>query len=453
MGNQPCQRYFIKGYELMDILTANDRQGEYPKSFYAHEASALETQESLLGKKIHDFCIIGGGFTGLCAALELAKAGQDVALCEAHRIGFGASGRNGGQLGSGLRKSPYELRHKFTLEQNKIFWQLGENAKEYIHDLAKSYNIDYQFQQGILYTDHKESFQKDTEAFVDYMQEYYPDSQISFIERETLHDMLKSQAYHSAYLDLSAGHLQPLSLALGMGRVALEYGAKIYENTRIIAVDEHHNHISIKAENGGEIHAKKLLYACNGYLDNLEKKISNYVMPINNFVIATRTLSEAENPFSVPYAVCDSKYVVNYFRMNHENRLIFGGHESYGYEFPSNIAAKVRRPLSDILPQLSDIKIDYAWGGTLAITRNRLPFVRQLSPHIYNASGYSGHGVALASYCGKLMAQAMQESATIEFKDLHNIKHKAFPGGRLLRTPLLILAMLYYSSLDKITKI
>ena len=437
-------------------LFTNDKQGEYPKSYYAATADFLEPFPTLYDDIHCDVCIIGGGFTGLSCALNLAKNDIDTVIVDAHRVGWGASGRNGGQLGASMRLDQQELAIKYGDDNARQLWNIAWQAREYVHELAKTYNIDYQFKPGIIYTDHRKRFTKQTKNFVDYMQQHYPESNLSYINQDSIRDYVDSPAYFSGYLNPLAGHLHPLRLALGIAEAAHHHGAKIYEKTTVMKTTyKHHDKVSITTQHA-TIHAKFLIFAGNGYLEDLGGKAKKYIMPINNYIVASEPLSQQQVDTLIPEkrAICDSKYVVNYFRISDDNRLLFGGHESYRYRFPDNIADKVRRPLKEIFPQLHDIAIDYAWGGTLAITMNRMPYVQLLRSNVFYAGGYSGQGVALANYTGKIIANAIigqykNIGKCQEFDVLKNLNIPYFPGGKILRHPLLILGMLYYVLKDK----
>ncbi|MFA5538446.1 MAG: FAD-binding oxidoreductase, partial [Gemmobacter sp.] len=195
--------------------------------------------------------------------------------------------------------------------------------------------------------------------------------------------------------------------------------------------------------------AGHVVLACNGYLGGLEPQVAARVMPINNFIIATEPLGgRATEILSEPVAVADTRFVVNYWRLSEDGRLLFGGGESYGYRFP-DIVRTVRRPMLQVYPQLADARIDHAWGGTLAITMNRLPCFARPHPNVLSASGYSGHGVAMATMAGKVLAEAVAGRAG-RFDLMAGLPAARFPGGGALRWPLLVLAMTWYSLRDRL---
>lgn len=260
--------------------------------------------------------------------------------------------------------------------------------------------------------------------------------------------MCPSPDYKGGILDHGAGHLHPLNLALGLARAAAAAGATLHEQSEVLEISEGAE-VCVKTA-GGEVRANHLILACNGYLGGLNRQVASKVMPINNFVVATEPLGDAvEQVLGRDVAVADSKFVVNYFRLSHDKRLLFGGGESYGYRFPTDIEAVVRKPMTQIFPHLRDVKVDYAWGGTLGITMKRMPYLARLAPNVLSASGYSGHGVGTAIHAGQLMAHAIQGEAE-GFDTLSRVPAPTFPGGPSMRSPLLVLAMTWFTLRDRL---
>ncbi|MEO4041331.1 FAD-binding oxidoreductase [Hoeflea sp. CAU 1731] len=433
----------------MDLLSENDVPGAYPDSYYHATAHAEPDLPELEQNEQCDVCIIGGGYTGLSAALHLAQSGLDVILLEANRVGWGASGRNGGQLGSGQRVDQDQLETMFGVEKAQALWRLGEESKALVHKLIADHKIECGYHSGIMYVDHRQRFVESSRAYAEKLQNDYGYEQIRFIDKSELSKIMQTDAYHGGVLDSGAGHLHPLNFALGLARAAKSAGARIFENSRVTAV-ENGPKPAIMTEKA-MVKANHLVYACNGYIGELEEAVSARVLPINNYIIATEPMDAAlaQSLIANNAAVADSRNVINYFRLSPDNRLLFGGGETYGYRFPSDIKSYVRRYMLRVYPQLEDVRIDYGWGGTLGITFNRLPHITQVEPNIMSASGYSGHGIGMATLCGKLLAEAINGS-TRRFDLMESIPNAAFPGGTGLRQPLLVLAMLYYSLRDKI---
>ncbi len=439
----------------MNLLYQNDVAGRYPQSWYEASVELLPLFDALDADVDCDVCIVGAGFTGLSAALHLAQAGINVVLLDAHRVGWGASGRNGGQLGSGQRLSQTELESRFGFDRALALWQLAEQAKDCVHTLCRRYAIDCDYQPGLIHADHKQEFVKHSRHETEHLARRYGYQDIEFLDKEAVNRLIGSDCYYGGSLDHAGGHLHPLKFALGLAKAAHDSGVRIFENSEIVKTD--YSADANKAQRVSavtkyaRVKADYLLYACNGYLGKLAPEVARRVMPINNFIIATEPLSNkvAGNILINNAAVADSRFVVNYFRRSSDQRLLFGGRESYGYRFPADIRSFVREAMLGIYPQLVESKIDYAWGGTLAITRSRLPYLTRLAPNVLSCSGYSGHGVALATLSGRLAAETIQGEG-LGFNTMADIPSRPFPGGTVLRSPLLVLAMLWYGLRDRL---
>lgn len=434
---------------MIDLLTANDRAGEHPRSYYA--ATAVEAPKSapLRGETEADVCVIGGGFTGLSAALHLAERGFGVVLLEAHRVGWGASGRNGGQVGSGQRQGQLWLEAHLGRDTARILWDMAEEAKALVRDRIDRHGIDCAPRPGILYAASKPGHVADLHAEAELLSGRYGYDAMEALDSVAVSEALGTSAYHGGILDRGGLHLHPLNLALGLARAASDAGVRIHEGSRVRAIEDGGRVMVLTSE--GRVRARQVLIAANGYHCGLRREIGARVMPINNFIVATEPLGEAEARALIrdDVAVADTKFVVNYYRLSEDRRLIFGGGETYGYRYPSDIASLVRKAMLRIYPQLAERAIDYAWGGTLAITVNRLPAFQRLAPNIFSAAGYSGHGVALSQLAGKIMAEAVAGTAE-RFDMLARLPQPAFPGKGALRAPLLALAMTWYGLRDRI---
>ncbi|MFW2542140.1 NAD(P)/FAD-dependent oxidoreductase [Primorskyibacter sp. 2E107] len=431
----------------MNLLYANDVKGEYPVSWYAETAPTIERFRPLQGAAKADVCVVGGGYTGLSAALHLAEAGMDVVLLEAQRVGFGASGRNGGQLGSGQRLDQMKLEAMVGRDTARLYWDLGEDAKALVRDLIARHRIDCHLKDGVAWSGTSQGSVRDLHRYADHMSRHY-DYAMEVLDSDAFAALCPSPAYKGGVLDMGAAHLQPLTLAIGLARAAEAAGVRICERSEVHDIRDGKT-VRI-ATNGGHVTADHLILACNGYLGGLAPKVAARVMPINNFVVATEPLDErCAEVLTRDVAVADDLFVVNYFRLSHDGRLLFGGGESYGYKFPKDIRAVVRKPMLQIFPQLADVALDYAWGGTLAITMKRLPHLARLSDTTLSAGGYSGHGVGNAIQAGKLMAEAVKGQSA-GFDAFAALPTPRFPGGPGLRTPLLVLAMSWFAMRDRL---
>ncbi|WP_138380564.1 NAD(P)/FAD-dependent oxidoreductase [Luteithermobacter gelatinilyticus] len=430
------------------FILSQDRR--HAPSYYHATLKYQDAYPPLTEGKDCDVCVIGGGFTGLSAALHLRQKGYRVILLEAHKIGWGASGRNGGQVGSGQRVDQISLEKIVGMERAKVLWNLAEESKQLVRDLVAKYNIDCDLKSGVLHTAHKARYYPEYVREAEHLNKVYGYDKTRVMDADEVAEMLGMRTYHGGVLDLGAAHLHPLNLALGVARACAAEGAELHEGSPVTDYTEAQGKIHLTTPQG-HVTATEMVVACNGYLGELVPELAGKIMPINNFIVATEPLGEARartiNRDDV--AVADSKFVINYFRMSPDHRLLFGGGENYSSRFPEDIASFVRKYMLQIYPNLEDVKIDYAWGGTLAITLNRLPHFGRLGKHIYYAQGYSGHGVALAHLGGKLIAEAINGTRE-RFDVMADLPTYSFPGGRMLRTPLLALGMMYYALRDRI---
>ena len=434
----------------MGLLHLNDRPGEYPPSLYAETRDEAPEFAPLRGELRADVGIVGGGYTGLSAAWHLAQAGYSVALLEAHRVGFGASGRNGGQVGSGQRLEVDALERMAGRETARRLWDLAEEAKALVRDIAGRSGVPYH--PGLAHAFRSAREYDEARRHIDHLARHYDYGLIQPLGREAFRAILPSDRYCAGELDEGAGHLHPLNLALGLARLAAQAGAGIFDHSTVTRIDHapRAGGESVLHCAQGRVRCNHVILAANGYLDDLDRTVAARVMPINNYIVATEPLGErAAQVLTRDIAVHDTKFVVNYWRLSQDRRLIFGGGETITYRFPRDIAAKVRKPLLHIYPELSDVRLTHAWGGTLAITRTRMPCFARPAPNCMSASGYSGHGVALATLAGRLMARAVAGQAE-DFDVMASLRPPAFPGGSLLRQPLLIAGMAWFSLRDRL---
>ncbi|MEM7733289.1 MAG: FAD-binding oxidoreductase [Pseudomonadota bacterium] len=432
----------------LNLLYANDRRGEYPPSWYAATATPPGPYEALKGDVTADVCVIGAGFTGLSAALHMAEAGRRVVVLEAQRVGFGASGRNGGQLGSGQRMDQHYVEKLVGRDDADKLWAMAEETKSLVKSLVKKHKIDCYLKPGIAHMGFHPSEVTEEHDYADFLAERYGYTHLEKLDRDAAQAICPSPKYVGGSIDRTAAHLHPLAYAFGLARAAHDAGAEIYDGTEVTGVDEG-NPATIRTARG-RVMADHVVFACNGYLGGLQPKVAARVMPINNFIAATEPLGgDAARVLAEDVAVADSRFVLNYFRLSHDKRLLFGGGETYGYRFPSDIAALVRKPMTEIFPHLHNVRIEYAWGGTLAITMKRLPYLTRLSSNMLSASGYSGHGVGNATHAGKLISDAICGDGD-GFDTMSRIPTQPFPGGTALRHPILVLAMTWFALRDRL---
>lgn len=395
-----------------------------------------------------DVAIVGGGFTGLQAAYNLARKGVRVVLIDANRFGDGASGRNGGQLGTGQRSWPEELEEELGYERSKGLFDLAEHAKQHLLDFAAAQDLDIEFMPGQLNVSHKKALEADYRANPEIAASRYGYTQSTFMDREETQERLGSKFYLFGVRDTGTGHIHPMKLLVGIAKAAKAAGAILHEQTPALKIERAGGKAVISTARG-TITADKALVACNAYIGNLEPTTAAHVMPIRSFIGATPVLDAFPKIIPGGESIADSRFVVRYFRKSRDGRLLFGGREAYTADNPSDMSVHIRRQIAEIYPNLADIAIEHAWGGSVGITMPRKPYVREVMPGITSIGGYSGHGVMLSNYCGKLYADALT-GGSAELDMLGSLKIPAFPGGTSLRTPLLFLAMTWYAMRDRL---
>ncbi|WP_237065083.1 NAD(P)/FAD-dependent oxidoreductase [Microbulbifer guangxiensis] len=418
-------------------------------SYYAASANPAPLHPSLEGAVEADVCVIGAGYTGLSSALHLAERGYKVVVLEAERVGWGASGRNGGHVGVGQRKGQEDLEKMLGFDTAKQLWDMGIEAVQLVESLIQKHGIQCDMKRGIMHLAAKRSHNSDLEQEVEMLRERYGYEQMRYVGEEEARSLVGSERYFGAQIDSGSLHLHPLNYALGLAEAAAAAGVQFFEHSRVTSYRGGSPCIVETAK--GEVRAKNVVLACNGYLGNLEPRMAGKIMPINNFVLATEPLSDdlARELIANDHALQDTLFVIDYWKLSGDNRLIFGGGENYTSRFPQDIRSFVRNYMLRVYPQLADTRIDYGWGGTLAITLNRMPHLGRLEPNIYYSQGYSGHGVPTATFAGKLIAEVIAGTEE-RFDILAQIPTPSFPGGTLLRWPGLVAGMLYYSLKDKL---
>ncbi|MEP1470013.1 MAG: FAD-binding oxidoreductase [Halieaceae bacterium] len=418
-------------------------------SWYAASANQQLSYPPLAGEVTTDVCVIGGGYTGLSTAIHLRKAGYNVVVLEANRIGWGASGRNGGHVGTGQRAEQDQLEKWVGLDHAKALWQLGLEAVDTVSELIAEHNIDCELKNGNLHVAAKPGDAPGLKEEVDHLRSVYGYDQIRYVDKPELAELTSGQGFHGGTVDTGANHLHPLNYALGLAAAADSLGANLHEGSRVLSYREGAK-VEVKTDHG-TVNADFLVLACNGYLEKLEPRTAGRIMPINNYMLATEPLPEAlaRQLIRDDTSMSDSLFVINYWKLSADNRLLFGGGETYSRQFPKDIPGFVRKYMLKIYPELADTRIDYGWGGTLAITMNRMPDFGRLSNQVFYAHGYSGHGVPIATLAGKLLAEVISGTAQ-RFDVMASVPSRQFPGGTLLRWPGLVAGMLFYAVRDRI---
>jgi gamma-glutamylputrescine oxidase len=415
-------------------------------SYYAASSNAWETQAALKGEVSCDVCVIGGGFTGLSAALACAEKGLSVVLLEAETIGFGASGRNGGQLIPGLRWSMREIDAEFGREHAKAIFDLAWGAADRVNNRIAQHDIDCDLKSGHLEAAYKPSHFSDMQKEAEFLSKEFGWDAIDIVPPSEMGKHIKGGNYYGGIYDRKGGHFHPLNYALGLAKAAKDAGVKIYENSSVKRIEDTPKTPVITAQ--GNASAVHVIIATDAWIGGLDKELGRYTIPIMNYNIATQILPDAKELLPSDAAIADSRFVLNYFRLSADKRLIFGGGEKYVQRPPADIGAFVRKHMAQVFPSLADTIIQYAWGGKVAVTSNRLPHMGRKG-NVFFAHGFSGHGALITTLAGELMAEAV--IGTMERFDVFaSLPHTRFPGGRLFAQPLATLGLMWYALRDRL---
>jgi len=420
----------------------------YIDSYYTATANRQLDLPQLQADESADVCVIGAGYTGLSSAIHLAERGYRVVVLEAQRVAWGASGRNGGHCSIGQRQPQEELEEKFGAGEAMRLWQLGVEAVATVRELIARFTIDCDLKRGNLQAAAKGSDANWYRRHADHMQKNYG-LECRFVDKEELCHLSGTSVFKGGIVEYESAHLHPLNYALGLAAAAQSLGARIYQDSRVTGYGGGSPSRINTAR--GSVLARYVVLACNGYLERLEPRVAGRIMPLNNFMLTTAPLSVERQKQINPEDLCmyDAKFVVDYWKLTGDGRMLFGGGENYTRRFPADIKSFVRKYMLALYPQLAGDRIDYAWGGTLALSMNRLPCFGRLDPDIFYALGYSGHGVQMATLAGKLIAEAVAGTAE-RFDVMARIPSPRFPGGTLLRWPGLVAGMLYHALRDRL---
>lgn len=410
-------------------------------NWYADTAPGFPALPPLDGDAAAEVCVVGAGFTGLGAALAL---GSRAIVLEAAHVGAAATGRNGGQVHTGQRRDQAWLEKTVGQDDAHALWRLAEDARAHFRTLTDTIACDWR--PGMIHARHKPNGETEDAAYVALMTERYGYDQLDLIDEDALAHELGTDVYFGGLIDRGGGHVHPLKLAQGMARQAMAAGAAIHEHTRAESWRREGGRIIVETARG-RVTCERLIITGDGCLNAMAGPARARVMPINNFIAVTAPLGAlADEIIRSNAAVSDSRFVVNYFRKTSDGRLLFGGGENYRPGFPRDIAGMVRKNLAKVYPRLADAPITHAWGGTLGITMSRMPFVAEIAPGVRVASGYSGQGVMLAPYVGRLLAEGNTEALDL----LARVPTPPFPGGRWLRWPLTVAGLTWYALRDRL---
>ncbi len=416
------------------------------QSYYRATATPYPDLPPLRGEARADVAVIGAGLTGLSAALELTARGYAVAVLDGGQLGHGASGRNGGQIVTGYAPGMSKLERLLGRRDAEICFAIAEEGKALLRQRIAAYEIDCDLAAGHIVCAPKPAHLEALARECDEL-ESYGYHETSLLDAAALHARVATPLYQGGLLDRGGGHFHSLNYVIGLGRALLKAGGRVHEHSPVLAIEPGAARTILRTAQG-VLSAGAVVVACNAYLGRLLPTIAPRIIPVASYVIATAPLPEPVAASLIPdgEAVADANFVVDYFRLTGDRRLLFGGRCSYSGIDPADLAANMRPRLARVFPQLSQVPIEYAWGGHIAITYNRLPDAGRIGQSLYYAQGYSGQGVVLSGIFGKMMAEAI-EGETARLDIFGRIPHAPFPGGPLAR-PALTLGMLYYRIRD-----
>jgi gamma-glutamylputrescine oxidase len=420
----------------------------YPQSYYAASANPVPARPELNGESETDVCIIGAGYTGLSTAIALLENGFKVSIVEAAKVGFGASGRNGGQIVNSYSRDIDVIERSVGPKQAKMLGDMAFEGGRIIRERIKKYDIQCDLKDGGVFAANTAKHMKHLESQKK-LWERYGHTQLELMDAKRIREVVGTDIYAGGMLDMSGGHIHPLNLALGEAAAVESLGGVIYEQSPATRIDRGANPVVHTPK--GRIKAKFVVVAGNAYLGNLVPELSAKSMPCGTQVITTEPLSEemARSLLPQDYCVEDCNYLLDYYRLSGDNRLIFGGGVVYGARDPANIEAIIRPKMLKAFPQLKDVKIDYAWTGNFLLTLSRLPQVGRLGDNIYYSQGCSGHGVTYTHLAGKLLGEVLRGQAE-RFDAFATLPHYPFPGGRLFQVPFSAMGAWYYTLRDKL---
>ena len=415
-------------------------------SYYAASVAPVAPRASLQGEVGADVCVVGGGFTGINTALELAERGLSVIVLEAQRVGWGASGRNGGQLIRGLGHDVERFEHLLGAEGVRFLQEAGTLSVDIVRQRVERHRIDCDLRWG--YCDlannakHWQGFQEELQAL---QAQGYPHP-LKLVAKADLHQVVASDIYVGGLVDMGSGHLHPLKLIQAEAALAESHGAVIYEASPVRRIEKGAQ-VRVFTDQG-QVSARQLVLACDAFLDDLEPALEGKLLPAGSYVIATEPLGEARARALIPQnmALCDQRVALDYYRLSADHRLLFGGACHYSGRDPADIAEYMRPKMERVFPQLKGVGIEFHWGGMIGISANRFPQIGRLpsAPNVYYAQGYSGHGLNVTHFAARILAQAIAEQESRAVDLFGRVPHRRFPGGKRLRSPLLALGMLWY---------
>ncbi|MEH6566318.1 MAG: FAD-binding oxidoreductase [Halopseudomonas sp.] len=423
-------------------------EAQHTTSYYAASANAAPARPSLQGRHETDVCVIGAGYTGISTALFLLEQGFKVTVLEAVKVGFGASGRNGGQIVNSYSRDIDVIERTAGAKQARLMGEMAFEGGRIIRERVAKYNIQCDLKDGGVFAAFNDKQMGHLEAQKK-LWERYGHTQLEMLDEQRIREVVNTELYVGGMLDMSGGHIHPLNLVLGEAAAVESLGGVIHEHSRVTRIDQGAK--PVVHTDQGQVVANYVVVAGNAYLGNLLPQLAAKSMPCGTQVITTEPLSEelAQSLLPQDYCVEDCAYLLDYYRLSGDKRMIFGGGVVYGARDPADVEALVRPNLIKTFPQLKDVKIDYAWTGNFLLTLSRLPQVGRIGDNIYYSQGCSGHGVTYTHLAGKILAEALRGQAE-RFDAFASLPHYPFPGGRLFRVPFTAMGAWYYQMRDKL---
>jgi len=423
--------------------------GSHTKSYYAASANPAPERPALEGDLETDICIVGAGYSGLSTGLHLAEKGYKVAIIEGARVGWGASGRNGGQIVNGLNASLQTIKRRYGQDTATFVAGLVQEGGEIIRERVRTYNIQCDLKEKNIFTGLTAAHMRELEERKALWESYGINNQ-ELLDKEQLRDHVNSDLYVGGLIDHSGGHMHPLNLALGEAAAFEQNGGTIYEMSPVTDVD-HSAARPVVRTNKGTMTCKTLVLCGNAYLGHVVPTLAPRVMPVSTQIMATEPLGENLAQELLPSDACveDIRYILDYYRLSGDKRMLFGGGTVYGGADPRDIEAKLRRNMDKVFPQLKDVKIDYAWSGNFALSFSRVPQMGRIGDNTYFAHGYSGHGVTGSHTFGRILSEAIDGDLT-RFDVFADVPWYPFPGGGMLRVPYSVVGSWWYGLRDRL---
>ncbi len=422
------------------------KKSTHVNSWYAASVPAFSEQPALEGAETADVCILGAGITGLSTAIECAEAGLKVIVLESQRVGWGASGRSGGQAIFGFGCDQHKITSMIGIEDSRKLFDFSLEGLRIIHERCKKYSIDCDWRAGHAHVAIKprhitelKNWQADLANNFSYNTQWWEESE--------LRENLASDRYIGGLYDDQSGHLHPLKYTQGLARAALSLGVKIYEGSEVLSLQRGVK--PVFKTHLGQVQCDYAVLAGNAYVHGIAPELDSKIMPVGTYIGASEPLGEATARALIKndMAVADINWALDYFRMSSDNRILFGGRASYSTLPPPNLRGVMTSRMTRVFPQLKNLKFDYVWGGFVDISVNRAPHWGRLGSNVYFAQGFSGHGIAATGLAGRVISEAIRGQAS-RLDVFEKIKHLPFPGGRVFRTPMLVAAMAWYKLRD-----